>query len=481
MSKAIMMNDIIKSGDYFKGDIFTYDVSDTKLVSDNQKNQSSKGNKVAYDTTWLVLLFKKLIDTETGEFKLVQIRKLEFENVLVGSKPSLPNKDDDPEKAKCMLTMFKELGIEVIRSGDYVPKVKENDADQTKENRRVDEMTQILYDNTKLFVKGLDYIAAGFQIMAEHLCEEFINTPDKFIFNMVKEANWVIKDKSGEIKMFNPPIRSIRQTHRKDDKNPNRTIKLDAPLYRLKMPVVNGKLLKSWNAKGAQKNEEYIYDARKTVFNKRSGEPTLVYAKIRDPITKSQNSPSIKNIGDFITYKSIISGTLELPKFSISKQGISLVQGFTQLIVKTHRSQQQKDVSIKTSTLAFMKGESSDDEDTEDDKLPELDIQSNPSESTQSSKSLNTKENIAIETKTDDEDDEDNATESSSEDDNANIIEVSKPKIIEKSQPTPAEIKKRGAPTKRQPIAAAPIGKKKPVASKQVARTNYESDDSIEL
>ena len=372
MSTKVYSRDFIVSAKHFEGDIFEWDF---KNVSDNQKNHQAKGSKASYDTTWVPLLFKKL-DSE-GNVQLVCVRNFDFEYVIVSSKPTLPSKDDkdngQANKHKCMLLVFKEMSLEEIRTGDYVPKVKNTPDDQARENKRVEELTLLYHKNTKEFVEAWDAIATGFDILADKICKQFEADPDSFSFNMVKEPNWVIKERDGSIKLYNPPKRSVRQTHRKDEKNPNRTIALEKPIFRLKMPVHDNKMLVTWRNKGVQETREYIYDARKTIIDTRSGIERPQLAKVRSATTGELCSLNINNVGDFIRYKSVLSGRIELPKLVISKQGISLVNEFKELLVKRYKAKQQADTCVRRETLINMKGDS-DDEDVVEE-LPELNVQ----------------------------------------------------------------------------------------------------------
>jgi hypothetical protein len=438
MSVKIVPKDIINSAKYFKGDIFEWD---HKNASDNITNHKAKGVNGKFDATWVPLYFKKIDDQ--GNMTKVQITSLDVANVLNSSKPSKPSieNEDNNNKIKCMLIVFKRVTPEEVRTGDYLPKIKNTVEEQEVENKRVDELVQMLCDNTNELADAQDAIDEGFKILGEKISEEYVKNSDQFKFNMAKEKNWVITDKSGNIKMFNPPIRSIKQTHRKDEKNPNKTIPLDTPIYRLKLPVTDNKMLISWRSKsGVQETAEYIYDARKTIFDKRTNHPTLVPAKIKNVYGNLQ-SLTVDNVDKFITNRSILSFRLSMPKLVISKQGISLVNEIKQLVVKRHKSVSvQRESCVSSLTLAAIKGSESDNDNDDDvvEDVPELDVK----ESKNSSDNENNNNN----------NDDGNITDSSEEEE---------------------EVKPVSKPVVKKPV----LTRKAPV--KRSLKKNVESDDDL--
>lgn len=362
---ALTPNDIIESSKHLKGNIFTV------LFKDAKDNFALK-NKT-YDTTWIPFNFKKLIKDANGEItiKEVPVKKLCFELVLVASKATPPPKNEGG-KPKNMLLMFKKITLDEIRSGDYVPKPKNTNEDTEKEEKRIAELTEELHANTSLFVDALDAIADGFEILCEEIKEKYMSDPDSFKFNMAKESSWVRRDKKGAIIGYEPIIRSIRQNTRKDENNTNNLIPLDVPLFRLKMPVHvgSGKLQLSWkNKSGVEEIRPYIFDARKTSIDMRNNRSKLEPAKIKS--NGRLKDIDTENVGDFITYKSIISGFIEFPKLVISKQGLSIVNEFKQLIVKRHRTQTVSETTVQQNSLVKMKGDGSDSDDDNDEEAGE--------------------------------------------------------------------------------------------------------------
>jgi hypothetical protein len=359
MSVKIVPKDILHSAKLFKGDIFEWDY---KNASDNITNHKAKGVSGKYDATWVPLYFKKADDK--GNVNKVQINALEIQNVLNSSKPTKPSTEgNDNNKIKNLLMVFKRVTPEEVRTGDYLPKIKNTPEEQELANKKAEETVHMLCNNTNELADILDAIDEGFSKLCEKIKEEFIQNPNQFKFNMAKDKNWVISDKSGNIKMFNPSIRSIKQINRKDENNPNKSIPLDTPIYRLKLPVYENKMVLSWrNKTGGQETKEYIYDARKSTFD-RNNTPILVPAKIKTASGISQ-SLTVDNVDKFVTNRSAVSLRLKLPKLVISKQGFSLVNEITQLVVKRHKTKSVvQDSCIDSNSLLAIKGEDSDDDD----------------------------------------------------------------------------------------------------------------------
>ena len=229
------------------------------------------------------------------------------------------------------------------------------------ENNRSEAFIKCIYENTRDFNDALNAIADGHNKLCEKMKEQYIKNPDTFEFNMEKDASWVRRDDDDNIIDYNPPVRSIRQTKRKDEMS-NKKIALDNPLFRLKMPVFENKMVLSWrNKKGEYETRDYIFDARKTIVDNHTGSTSLVPAKIK--VNGKLQSLNVDNVALFMTYKSLISGYIEFPKIVISKQGFSLVNEFKQLIVKRYKAKLQQENIINSQILLNMKGESDAEED----------------------------------------------------------------------------------------------------------------------
>lgn len=454
MTTRITPIDFINSAKHMKGDIFEWDYAH---ASDNNTNHIKKGTKASYDTTWVPILFKK-VDSE-GNVTKVQVKAFDFEHVIVSYGPTLPSTTDNKDnngvanKVKCMLLVFKEMKLNEIKMGDYIPKVKSNRDDQIIEDERMEQFVMTLYHNTKEFTDALNVIATGFQILAQTICKQVVEGTIKFPFNMAKESSWLVKDASKKVLFYNPPIRSIRQIERKNNDDPNNPIPLEFPIFRLKMPVHDDKMLITWRkSNGPIETKEYIFDARKTLIDTRTSNSTLVPAKVRNPITNKVVPLNVANVGDFITSKSIVAGRLELPKLVISKQGISLENKFLQLIIKRHKLEPSNNIVVNTNALIFMKGDS-DGEDDLDPVLPELQLDSAPTLSKQ------TTDNGAEDVNETDVNDKSVATDSSEDDDNEEEVMT----VVKKSAP-------------KKTIAKKVVAKK--TTKKPAKEVDDESDDS---
>jgi hypothetical protein len=295
---------------------------------------------------------------------------------------------------------------------------------------------------------------------------------------MVKGSNWIIKDRNGKITMYNPPVSVFRQTERINPENPNRKIALEKPIYRLKMPVYDNKVLVSWRSKaGMMESAEYVYDARKTIINKRTKQTTLVPAKILNKKTGKLCQLDVDNCREFITDRSILTGRLELPKLVISTKGFAISQEFRQLIVKRHKSDYKKssDVVGSIETLLFMKGEGESDNEEEKavEALPELDVSSaaNKSAEVQPSKG----ESAVADSYTDADDDDNSSAEESKSYPAAQKTAAKTATDSSEDESTVEPVAKRQAPA--QAKKPAPARKSKKPVVKKPADDSDDSDD----
>jgi len=367
MTVTLTPKDIIDSSKHFNGDIFDI------VIEDMVDNSAKK--KAIYDTTWIPIVFKKIIiDSKGGiSIKKMQIKKLCFEMVLTASRAMTPPQDEGA-KPKNMLLMFKKMTLDEIRSGDYVPKQRNTEEETAREIKQIEEYTEELFNKTSEFVDALDAIAEGHDKLCERIKETYISNPNIYTFNMGKEPSWIKRDKKGAIIGYEPIIRSIKQSNRKDSKNKNNLIPIDVPLFRLKLPVNvnNGKLQLTWknNNSNVEEVKPYVYDARKTIIDVRNNVTTLVTAKYKT--NGRLHDIDIDNAAEFITYKSIVSGHIEFPKLVISKQGFTIVNSIKQLVVKRHRSKTSSDINLTQSSLIKMKGNGSDSEDNADETTEDV-------------------------------------------------------------------------------------------------------------
>lgn len=345
---TVTPKDIIESHAKFGDDILKYDL---ESVSDST---AAKKSNQTHDTTWIKILFK----TVKGEW--VPLR-LSFSCVLTASKASL-SAQTGTEKIKNMVLMFKKMSLEEIRSGDYVPREKSTEEGTQKDIAHMNSLTKMMYENTEQFTECLGYISDAYDTMCEKFKADYVENQDNFKFDPAKEKSWVVFDKrSGKIKDFNITIRTIRQTDRKNENGRGR-IQLDIPLFRVKLPVNNAKLQLSWrNKRGGEETKPYVFDSRKTVIDKRNGTVKLHPAQIKND--GRLEDICVGNAGCFITYKSLVSGTIVFPKIVISKQGISLVNEVRELVVKRHKGRQQSETSVPMNTLTLMKSASDSEED----------------------------------------------------------------------------------------------------------------------
>jgi hypothetical protein len=456
-SIKITPKDIIKSAKHFKGDIFEWDCD---KASDNQANSKKKGgNSTAFDATWVPLLFKKIEDN--GNVTKTMIKDLRFEHVVAGSKPTIPNKEQpgSGSKIKCLLMVFKKMSIDYLLSGDYAPKTKESPEQQEIENKRARDVVNVLYNNNNEFIDALEAIDTGFQILGKKIKSDYENGKIKVKFNLVKESSWEDEDEDG--KKFRPPFRSFKQSSYRNPDNPSIKIKMENPIYRLKLPVVDDAMLISWRDKNTKLvTQPYIYNARKTEINTKTGAVKLHEAKVLNEIGR-QVPLDIHNVDQFITERSILSGTLEIPKIVISKQGFSLVNEFKKLVVKKHKKASQE-ATLGRDAAEFMMNAGAESDDEDATQLQDLDV----SVKQQDQPKVNSEE------------EDDQEDESSSEE------EVTE-KVHQEDPDEPEDPKKKSIAKKvnkkevlKKPIKKEVSGSKKPVSKKPVSKKQIEESES---
>jgi hypothetical protein len=345
----ITPKDILLSAKHNNGDILDFKANEFR---DNK----TVNKKAIYDVTWIPIYFK-YIESINGKSstKLVPLKNIEFSKVITSSGLKLPQIQNG-DNLKCMLLTFKKLTWDELYGGDYVEKEYDNPEEQELQNKKFKQRMVDLLENTNEFVEALDCIAVGHQL----LCNKLKQQANTLKFKIKKD-----KSHSNE----NIPVRSIRQTHRekKEDEDIDEdSITLASPLYRIKLPVYDGQLVKHWFKKGTKEVEtkNYIFDARRTIFtnNKVEQQPPIIKVNGKIKPLDIHTAPS------FLTFKSEIAGLVSFPEIIASKNGLSLQNQFENLLVRRHKSKQvQSDINTKVA-LSMLNPDSESDEIEINDK-----------------------------------------------------------------------------------------------------------------
>jgi hypothetical protein len=365
----------------------------------------TKNPKTPYDVTYIPLLFKHI------NGKLIAM-KLNFNEQMIASGAKIPQGNDENSVVKNFTITFKSMLECEIAGGDYVPKKKDNDQDQEKENIRISTNIERYMSSNSTFLRILDII----DISYKRLCEELKSKEKTLDFRLKKNK-----------KMVDIAICSIKQSTR-EDKDTNTEVDLETPLYRLKIPVCKYKFDPTINKEdhngkiGIYSN--YYKEFKPTVFDARKMTKKNNYAAVPAYIKVGNklNALDVYSITSFITYKSLVGGIISFDCITASNAGLSLSNSFYELYVFRHKTKVVQQSITKNDILAMRGGEeeddnsdsdvqeSKDDENDEDDEEEEEDDgddgnaepydDDEPNESNESNELINEVADVKIEDNT---------------------------------------------------------------------------------
>ena len=335
--QTITLDDVIASAEKYGEDKIL--IPDIKKVRDLR----TINPKSIYDTTYVPLLFKNI---NGKEMKV----KIKFSEQIIASSAKLPHGSDDESTPKHLNLSFMKMDIEDIKGGDYVPKKKETDEEQEKENKRVQNNIERYQSNSLKFLKVLDIIDKSYT----GVCNELIQNMKSYKFKIQKDR-----------KMKDIPIFHIKQDVRYN-KETETDEPLQNPIYRLKIPVCkkDGRL-GIWS----NYNNEYkptVFDTRKMT---KKNNYQQVPAKVK--IGGKMRELDVQNAGSFITYKSLIGGHIVFECIVASKFGLSLNNSFYDLYVHKHKSKSEM-TSMSIEEIVQMRGGVSENDESESESEEEL-------------------------------------------------------------------------------------------------------------
>jgi hypothetical protein len=332
-SKNITPADVIASNEKNPGSVLTWS-------PDKFRDLKKINKKAKFDVTWVNVQFV----TESG--KKVPCR-LKVNNVILGSGAKAPQTKDEGDISNYNI-QFKKLLREEIEGGDYVPRVRETPEAQKIEDKRVSKNIDDYLANNDMLIQALDILQTSFVKVAKEIIEADKAKTLKFT---------VRKDR----KVKDTPICMIKQSSRYDEDN-REEVALPAAIFRIKLPVYkkDGRI-GQWNT-FKDEFRDIVFDARK--MTKKNGfKPVPAYVK-KD---KKKMPLDRKNVQGFITYKSLISGSINFDSATISKAGISLGNKFYDMYIIRHRSARVKETVTVSEITDMRTGLASDDEGTDDE------------------------------------------------------------------------------------------------------------------
>jgi hypothetical protein len=343
--KVVTVKDVLESAEKF-GEDNVLSWNPTEYRDNKQKNKTAK-----FDCTWIPFKFKFINDSELPMI-------LKFTKVVTASGAKLPNTNGDGP-IKNMTIVFRELTKEEIATGDNVPKEKTTLKEQAKEDERVKISVDKLFESTNDFNRALEIIDKSYN----KICKE-LKASKTLGFNIRKDKN--IKNNA------DVPINSIRQVHRENKDDPTGDpILLDKPLTRIKLTLgKDGDVgIDTWNKSTNGWDFSYnVYDSRKITAK---NDYKQVLAKVME--NGKLRNLNKDNAGAFITYNSVVGGTIEFTDISASKAGLALSNKFRDLYVKRNTKAGQFDV-YSAEDKKDMGGDS-------EDETPDVEITANTGKS----------------------------------------------------------------------------------------------------
>jgi hypothetical protein len=330
MQAAISLDEVIESAVKYNGCVLTYNekkVRDLKTLNP----------KSVYDTAYIPLQFKHV------NGKLMPV-KIKFTELLICSSAKAPQSSSEEGIPKHLNISFMKLKREDIAGGDYTPKQKPTPELQAAEDERVAGNISRYMENLEKFLKVLEIIDNSYKTV----CAELISNEANLSFRIRKDR-----------KMKDIPVFSRKQETRLN-KDTNQDEKLENPIFRLQIPVYkkDGRIGNWSNYKNKFINT--VFDARKmTKKNNYQAVPAKV--KVGDKLVDLD----VNNASAFITYKSLIGGSITFDSIVASKFGLSLDNCFYELYVYRHKAKASQVSTTKEDIIRMRGGESTESDDDE--------------------------------------------------------------------------------------------------------------------
>ncbi len=296
--------------------------NDGKFVVDFSKLYDLKtaNPKSPYDCTYLPI---SMLDAEG---KTISLNEVWLRDVPIASgakrPPPNPKEKDIPKAVSIMIRKFKE---EEIPGGDYVPQRKDNAEEQEKENERVEELIKHYYAQNAKMCEACEILDRYHRATCEDLIEQDKKSSffKQYKFRLNKN---IAKGKDKKAK--DPEIINFGSTGYQDEKE-DKFIDFDSPHYKLNIPVVRG----DGRIGRYSKSKEFkpiVFDVRRSM----NGQPSPAVIRTKH----GETDLDINNVSSFITFKSIVSGSVDFGRIVVSKMGLSLNKKVQSLYVLKHKS-----------------------------------------------------------------------------------------------------------------------------------------------
>ncbi len=272
---------------------------------------------------------------------------MKLNNIPIGSGAKAPQTKTDGDINNYNI-QFKKFSREELECGDYVPRIRETKEAQLIENERVSKNIDTYISSNEKLIKALDILQTSFTKVAKEIIEADQNKKLKFT---------VCKDR----KLKDVAICSIKQSSRFDEKK-REDVPLDAAIFRIKLPVYkeDGRI-GQWD-RHKDEFRDIVFDARR--MTKKNGFKAVPAYVKKD---KKKIPLSRTNVQGFITYKSVISGSINFDSATISKSGISLGNKFYEMYIIRHRTTNNTKAPPVEEIINLRSGLASDDEGSDEE------------------------------------------------------------------------------------------------------------------
>jgi hypothetical protein len=329
----ITPEDVIASNEKNPGSVLTWN-------PDKFRDNKKQNKQAQFDVTWVNIQFV------TASGKKVPCH-LKFNNAVLGSGAKAPQTKDDGDISNYSI-QFKKFIRSEIEGGDYIPKVRSTPEAQTIENKAVSEKIDEYMENNAKLIQALDIIQISFSKVAKEIIEA--DKAKKLKFTVKKDRK--IKD---------TPICTIKQSMRYDEEK-KEEVPLDAAIFRIKLPVYtkDGRI-GQW--------DKFKDEFRSIVFDVRRMNEKNHYKDVPAYVKEGKNKIHLnrKNVQSFITYKSLITGSIKFESATVSKAGISLGNKFHDMYIIRHRSSNSQETFTVNEITNMRAGMASDDEESDDE------------------------------------------------------------------------------------------------------------------
>lgn len=405
--KKFTCADFNDSFDKHKGECIVFDPEKARSL------EPKKGSEQKYDVTYLSLQFKD-VDGKVHDYP-----KFTF-TAFTGGRARPPH-GTNPEQVKHVNISFRKMTYDDISGGDYVPKkliISDADKDSILSKYLSFQSGEIKLDSVKKWLKStLEYRPSMSAILrkidSETSTDQFRKWLDDHAKNMIESQKAEDADMAKWIKKYNeltllfiktldnmdkafklackrliemgdndeltfdvqkdgsdrpPKIGTIVQREKVEGKGKNKKIhKFDNPIYRVKLGVHKKDGRVGYINYKSQEFYPTVFDMRKsTKKNGWAAIPARVFEKNRKGKLEGKTL-TWRNVDKFITYKSLLAGTLAIKEATMSKSGgISSKFEISRVNVLRHKPSNKSSVVDAKVAQDMRRGDCSSDEEDED-------------------------------------------------------------------------------------------------------------------